>query len=163
VTITLRAMTQQEYDQRMPTLVREYADEEVKAGQVAAEDALEQAERENAQVLSDGLDTTGMLLFTAEVDGAPVGWLWLSLPGLDGRRPDTAWVYEVMIDPDQRGKGYGRELMLAAEQELTGRGVPRLGLNVFGDNTVARRLYESLGFAVTSQQMVKALTPAADG
>lgn len=46
------------------------------------------------------------------------------------------------------------------EAELTHLGVPELGLNVFGTNTVAIGLYRSLGFEVTSQQMAKRILPA---
>jgi len=47
--------------------------------------------------------------------------------------------------------------MRAAEEELVHRGVTKLGLNVFGGNTTAIRLYESLGYEVISQQMSKPL------
>lgn len=47
--------------------------------------------------------------------------------------------------------------MLAAERELVDRGVSRLGLNVFGANKTAVRLYERLGYQVIAQQMTKPL------
>jgi len=71
---------------------------------------------------------------------------------------DAAWVYNVEVDATERGKGYGRAILLAAEEELVRRGVTRLALNVFADNTVALRLYEDLGFRTTAQQMIKQLT-----
>jgi ribosomal protein S18 acetylase RimI-like enzyme len=79
-----------------------------------------------------------------------------ALPGAPGR-PNSAWVFDIEIDEAYRGKGYGRGLMEAAERELIGRGVTRLALNVFGYNTPAVKLYESLGFTVMSQQMAKPL------
>ena len=62
-------------------------------------------------LLPQGVETVGMLFRTGWVDGRPVSSLWIG--------------------------GYGRAIMLAAERELSGLGVPRLGLNVFGSNTVA--------------------------
>lgn len=47
--------------------------------------------------------------------------------------------------------------MLLAEQEAAARGMTSLGLNVHGQNTVARSLYDSLGYQVTAQQMKKVL------
>ncbi len=47
--------------------------------------------------------------------------------------------------------------MLLAEQEATARGMTSVGLNVHGQNTVARGLYDSLGYQVTAQQMKKVL------
>jgi len=64
----------------------------------------------------------------------------------------------VEVSAGHRGKGYGRAIMLAAEDELRQRGAERLGLNVFGTNRTAIALCDSLGFAVTSQQMSKPLT-----
>ena len=45
--------------------------------------------------------------------------------------------------------------MLLLEEELRERGIPRIGLNVFGRNAVARHLYESVGYQISSIQMSK--------
>jgi ribosomal protein S18 acetylase RimI-like enzyme len=47
--------------------------------------------------------------------------------------------------------------MRAFEGEARARGFARAGLNVYGDNHVARRLYESLGYVETSRQLHKEL------
>jgi ribosomal protein S18 acetylase RimI-like enzyme len=47
--------------------------------------------------------------------------------------------------------------MLLAEEEARRRGIDRLALNVFGRNTVARRLYRSLGYDENAIAMSKAL------
>jgi len=70
-------------------------------------------------------------------------------------RRDMAWVNDVEVDPEYRGRGYGRAAMLLAEREARVRGMTSLGLNVHGQNTVARSLYDSLGYQVTAQQMRK--------
>jgi GNAT superfamily N-acetyltransferase len=56
-----------------------------------------------------------------------------------------------------QGKGYGRALLQAAEQQAARHGSKAIGLNVFGTNTVARRLYESSGYQITSMNMRKEL------
>jgi ribosomal protein S18 acetylase RimI-like enzyme len=61
------------------------------------------------------------------------------------------------VHEDQRGKGYGRSIMLAGEDECRRRGHEYLDLNVYGDNGIAIGLYDSLGYVVTSQQMRKTL------
>jgi ribosomal protein S18 acetylase RimI-like enzyme len=67
------------------------------------------------------------------------------------------FIYGVEVDSGQRGKGYGRAIMLAGEEECRRLGHKHLDLNVFGDNTTAIGLYDSLGYAVISQQMRKEL------
>jgi ribosomal protein S18 acetylase RimI-like enzyme len=45
--------------------------------------------------------------------------------------------------------------MRLAEDEARARGMKSLGLNVHGQNMVARSLYESLGYQTTALQMKK--------
>ncbi|WP_411731667.1 hypothetical protein [Paeniglutamicibacter sp.] len=47
--------------------------------------------------------------------------------------------------------------MLLAEQKAKSAGAVELGLNVFGYNTGARKLYESLGYEPPSIRMAKPL------
>ena len=84
----------------------------------------------------------------------PVGTLWI---GEAGGATGEWWVWTVEIEESLRGRGLGRATMLLAEAEARLHGATRLGLNVFGPNRVARRLYESLGYEVTALQMSKSL------
>jgi ribosomal protein S18 acetylase RimI-like enzyme len=155
VDLTLRPMTAGELTARLTESIEGFAESLATSnGMPLAQARVESARRTN-ELLPHGVDTEDMLLWTAEAGGRPVGWIWVKLPG--GNRPGMAWVYMVGVDEAERGKGYGRAVMLAAEAELVRRGVPRLGLNVFGHNASAIRLYESLGYHVTEQQMAKPL------
>ena len=91
-------------------------------------------------------------------DGEVVGWIWIG-PFAEGS--DAWWVWDVEIDEQHRGAGHGRAAMQLAEQEAARHGAVTLGLNVFGYNDAARRLYESLGYETTSLQMRKPVGPAA--
>ena len=66
-----------------------------------------------------------------------------ALVGHDGHR---GWVYYVAADPAHRGKGYGREIMAAAENWLRQRGIEKLQLMVRPDNTQVQVFYETLGY-----------------
>jgi ribosomal protein S18 acetylase RimI-like enzyme len=89
-----------------------------------------------------------------------VGVLWIG-PFAEGS--DAWWVWDVEIDAQHRGAGHGRAAMELAEQEAARHGAATLGLNVFGYNTVARQLYESLGYETTSLQMRKPLSGGGGG
>jgi ribosomal protein S18 acetylase RimI-like enzyme len=65
------------------------------------------------------------------------------LVGHDGHR---GWVYYVTADPDYRFKGYGRDIMRAAEDWLRARGIEKLQLMVRGDNAKVHAFYKSLGY-----------------
>ncbi len=65
------------------------------------------------------------------------------LVGHDGHR---GWVYYVSVDPDYRGRGYGRAIMAAAEHWLHARGIQKLQLMVRGDNAKVHAFYQALGY-----------------
>jgi ribosomal protein S18 acetylase RimI-like enzyme len=67
------------------------------------------------------------------------------------------FIFNIEVDAEQRGHGYGRAIMLAGEDECRRLGFDRLDLNVFSDNETAVNLYNSLGYVTVAQQMRKQL------
>ena len=70
-----------------------------------------------------------------------------------GRSPGN----DIEIHEPWRHRGFGRAAMVAAEQIVRDAGTGEIGLNVFGFNEPARRLYDSLGYRVVATQMTKRL------
>lgn len=56
-------------------------------------------------------------------------------------------IQTIALDPQARGRGYGRRLMRTLLDDAESRGVREVFLEVRADNPVARELYLSLGFA----------------
>jgi ribosomal protein S18 acetylase RimI-like enzyme len=155
--LLVREMTRAEFDEWRDGVIRAFADEQVAAGNWASAEAVELAVKANDALLPDGFATAGMVFLRATLlDGRPVGALWLGLTH-PRSTPDCAFIYDVEIDQEHRGVGYGRALLAAAEDVVRCRGVGALELNVFGDNIRAIRLYESSGYRVVTQQMRKVL------
>jgi ribosomal protein S18 acetylase RimI-like enzyme len=154
--LTLRPMTRAEWDDWMPRQLAGYALLIVGSGEMSQADAWAKAAADTARSFHAGYATPGQLVFRLMAAGQSVGWLWLAVPGSDRDRL-MAWVYNIEVDPAFRGRGYGRAAMILAEGEARSRGMTSLGLNVHGQNTVARSLYDSLGYDVMSQQMKKSL------
>jgi ribosomal protein S18 acetylase RimI-like enzyme len=102
-------------------------------------------------VLPDGLATADTWIWAVEDDGRKVGTVFLGLRG------GEAWLYDITIDAEERGRGHGRAAMLALEGELRALGYGAVALNVWGGNVVARGLYRSLGYAEESVHMRKRL------
>jgi ribosomal protein S18 acetylase RimI-like enzyme len=152
----LRPMTADEYPIFVAATKAEYArDIEEHGGQTRAA-ALQKAEDDMASILPRGLETAGHSVFVVEADEAAVGRLWLAERPLGGRQ--VLFIYDISIEAEQRGRGYGRGAMRLAEEEARRRGIRRIELNVFGGNDVARSLYRSLGYVETSVQMAKDLS-----
>lgn len=118
---------------------------------LSAEEALEFAQRETDKLLPDGRGTEHHLIWTACDGDETVGNLWIAT------KQPIPFVYGIEVNAEHQGRGYGRAIMLAGEDECRRRGYHHLDLNVFGNNSTAISLYTSLGYAVISQQMRKEL------
>ena len=153
--VTVRPMTEAEYQSWSRKTAEDFATEQVATGAWMPEGAVEKAMEENAGLLPHGLATPRMLILQGVDElGQPIGYAWV---GLDHPRgtPDTGFIYDIEINEDRRGEGLGRALLLALEREVQHAGVSAIELNVFGRNRTAVSLYESAGYAVTTQQMRK--------
>ena len=95
----------------------------------------------------------GMTMFL--VDGERVGMVWVG-PSF-GNDERERYLYNVEIDVVRRGRGYGRAAVRAAEAWAQDQGASRLSLNVWGNNHVARSLYDSMGYVVAAPNMFRDL------
>lgn len=153
----LRPMTDEEFATYRAGAERAYALEMAASGQLDLAAAEKRSALEYAELLPDGLDSARMHLWTAEAGdpAEPVGLGWIELR--ERSSGVTAWVYDVAVDAEQRGRGLGRALMEALHDAARDLGATSISLNVFGHNTTAIHLYESLHYAVTAQQMKREL------
>ena len=150
-------MSPEDFEQLRSKVIKEFAFEQVRAGNWNDRDALRLAAEQTDVILPQGLATPGTLLLRARtVDGTRVGHVWISLEP-QGHATGEAWIYDIEVVEPMRGRGYGRLLLEAAERESRARGASSLGLNVFGANRVARTLYEHSGYEVRTLQMRKSL------
>ncbi|MFD7224434.1 GNAT family N-acetyltransferase [Streptomyces sp. NPDC059892] len=150
-----RPMNDAEYEAWEARALDEYARNWTARG-VPPEQARGKAEASHRENLPEGLATPGVSLSVLVHAGTTVGHVWVAprevRPGEWG-----SWVYDVAVAEDQRGKGYGRALMLLAERAALETGDSLLGLHVFANNTPAVRLYESLQYVTTRRNFFKQL------
>ena len=152
--LALSAMEASELGPWLDRLGAEYLEERVAAGD-DRERAHRVIARDRADFFPADAPAAGQLVFWVLEDERAVGSLWIG--AVPGSPPEHWWVWSIEIDEPFRGRGLGRAAMELAEQEARRGGARLLGLNVFGHNTVARSLYESLGYETTSLQMIKQL------
>jgi len=148
-------MGQNAYTRWLEPTIKEYAQERIDAGNWPAEQALDLARRQFAELLPGGPETASHTLWTIEdADGRDVGMLWVA------PHPTLAnglWIYDFSVVPEARGRGIGRAALDALDAWARDRGIVQIGLHVFGSNDVARRLYLRSGFIETDVSMVKRL------
>jgi ribosomal protein S18 acetylase RimI-like enzyme len=136
----------------IPQMAASYIEQRVAAGEPRAIAEAGSAQQ-FAQLFPDGKPAEGQHVMDVRRDGEIVGTLWMGRPF--GNAEDTWYVFYVEIEPSHRGEGLGRAAMEAAERWTIEHGGKRIGLNVFGNNHVARALYDSLGYEVLGTSMAK--------
>jgi ribosomal protein S18 acetylase RimI-like enzyme len=130
----------------------EYIAEQMLAGRTR-EAAQANSDETMRRTMVDGVLVGGNEVFTVQLGDERIGVLWIA--PRDGE--NSWWIYDIELAPEFRGRGLGRATMLLAEEAVRERGGSILGLNVFGHNSTARSLYDSLGYQPTSIQMSKPL------
>ncbi|HET7353789.1 MAG TPA: GNAT family N-acetyltransferase [Gaiellaceae bacterium] len=153
--VQLRPMRDEEFADWLPRMRDDYGQAMIDEAGIPPEGAREKAAADIEQLFPDGRPSDEQLVFVIEADGEPVGELWLADRDVLGQR--SLFIYDVHVAEPQRGRGLGKAAMLLAEDEARRRGIDRLALNVFGRNTVARRLYQSLGYEENAIAMSKSL------
>jgi ribosomal protein S18 acetylase RimI-like enzyme len=97
------------------------------------------------------------VVLVAERDGTVIGYTYAGVEGFDymSLRGPAGVVYDIVVDPDHRGRGVGRQLLDATIAALADRGAPRVLLSTAEWNEAAQRLFERAGFRRTMIEMTR--------
>lgn len=145
--VTGRPMTEHEFVKWREDQIVGYASDIAGSGLMSEAEARERSETQIDELLPDGVHTPGHTFLCIEAEGEVVATNWLK----HGYGPGTGFVFGVEVVSGNRGKGYGKAAMLLGEQACLEAGDNQLGLNVFGQNSVAIGLYYKLGY-VTAEK-----------
>ena len=115
-----------------------------------------------AAFLGTQLDNPDIAVLVAEVNGDVLGYTYAGVEGYDymALRGPAGAVYDIIVDPEYRGRGIGRLLLGAALDFLTSRRAPRVVLSTAAQNERAQRLFASAGFRPTMIEMTRELDDA---
>jgi ribosomal protein S18 acetylase RimI-like enzyme len=143
--VTLRPMTEDEFEALKAATYATYPEERARAagGGVVTEEEIEAGRRQIDELMGEGLQSKAHRYWkiVAPEVGA-VGDLWVMVEDAKHR----AFIYFIGTDAAYRGRGYGQQALEALEAQMRPLGVTQIALNVWGDNHVARRLYERVGY-----------------
>jgi ribosomal protein S18 acetylase RimI-like enzyme len=150
--ITLEPMQQEDFDRVIENEIKEYAADHVRNGNWPAEGALERSRKEFEALLPKGIHSTDQYLWAiVDLENKKIGMLWVQV------KDQKAFIYDFIIDESFRGKGYGKQTLLAMDEKLKSMNVESVGLHVFGDNITAQELYKKMGYQITGIHMNKVL------
>ena len=150
--ITLTPMSKSTQDEYFRRTWEAYRDDIIKAG-ITLEQAEENVKQTQESVLTNGILNSNQYIFDVNFNEIKIGILWL-VHRVEIKEGNW-YIYDIEIEEGERGKGLGKLTMLAAENFVKSQRGDTLGLNVFGFNIAARKLYESLGYETLAIQMKK--------
>ena len=153
--VVLQPIAAREFDAFFSHMHAQYVGERMHADGLDRDEAEALVAEQRRTTLPQGIATPNQHLLWGvdDADDRRIGLLWLALDA----RYRQAFIYQIFVFEALRRHGYGRALLDAAEAFARSRGARTIGLNVFAPNRGAIALYESAGFAATSQHMSKPL------
>jgi ribosomal protein S18 acetylase RimI-like enzyme len=104
------------------------------------------------------------LIFVAEADAAPAGYIYASVT----RHGETPWrhayemiyIHQIGVRVAHRRRGVGGALIAAVRAEAASRNVALLGLDVWSFNADARAFFRRQGFAPCQERMWSEMSKA---
>lgn len=132
-----------------------YAEENVAVGRWRTEEALGLSRDETERMLPQGIETPDHHLFEifAAAEQTPVGYVWLAAMPVGTVK--VAFVVQLKIHPEAQRQGHARAALDFVERRARQLGLSGMALQVFAHNPGAQALYESVGYKVSSFNMIK--------
>ncbi len=157
MSVVFRPMTQGEFETYCGWAISQFAKEVSRSRDLSPEEGLKESRKSFATLFPEGkVDSPDQFVHFIEAAGAAVGTIHF------GIRRDRAkpylYVWDVHIEPEHRGKGYGEATFRHLEELGKSMGFRELKLHVFGHNGIARSLYEKLGYRPESIVLGKILS-----
>ena len=150
--VEFEPMRRDEFSDYWKYSVESWARDMKKAGFLREDVSYEESKEQMKKFTPDGIDTKGHYFMHLVCDGERVGTIWFEIRERDVKE---SYLWDIIIQEDQRGKGYGKKSIVKLEEFVKRRGAVRVSLNVFGYNTVARNLYRKAGYSEASIIMIK--------
>ena len=143
--LELKPMNQDQYNNYITYSKNNYAQEIIKSRGIGIEEAMQITNKEYDALLSEGLKSKNQYLYTIENDNNKnIGIIWFS--SVSNHGDNELFLYDIEINKEFRGKGYGRESMDLLESKVKEFNMHTISLHVFLHNKIACSLYNKIGY-----------------
>lgn len=155
--VKLVKMNDSEFSDYLREAIPAYARTNIEAGRWSSLEANGISEAVHKQLLPNGKETEDnyLLKILAADRESVIGDLWVMLENNSGTI--SAYICDIVVYEPYRNKGYGKAALNELENFVSKLGASKIGLNVFNHNSVAVSLYNSLGYQVSNQFMLKSI------
>jgi len=149
--VTVRPMTDQEFEYFYQWSAEQYALELAGEASIPKADALKKALSELSGMLPDGLHTANHQLMTVEETARreAVGFIWTIYEITDGRK--QCFICDFAIWEPYRRNGYATAALHLAEAQAARSGCTETVLFVADRNAAAKALYQTCGYRLLRQ------------
>ena len=149
----LQKMTDEEFDHYLAYFIPDYAKDLSENYMIPLEKAMEESKDLMEQLLPNKQDTEGQLVYNIySIDeDKTIGVIWYNIQ----TESNKAYIYHILIKEEFRKKGFATFVLQELEETMKSTGITSMGLNVFGKNPNAYKLYEKLGYQTQSTAMGK--------
>lgn len=150
--INFEPMKEKDFPEYWKYSIESWSRDMQRAGLLKENITYEEGEEQIRKFLPEGQRTPGHHFMNIVSNGTRVGKIWYEVRE---RVTKEAYLWDIVINENQRGKGYGEETMGKLEEEVKKEGAKRIQLNVFGYNSAARNLYLKMGYNDMAITMIK--------
>lgn len=144
MTVTIRNMTEREFECFRRWSVEQQTRELMEESQLSHDAAAQKAAEEVAEMLPDGFHTQNHTFLSVMAEGENVGFLWAIDEEFEGEK--QRFLCDFAIWEPYRRRGYGEAALCLAQSQAHAAGREKIVLFVRDDNHSARRLYEKCGY-----------------
>lgn len=100
--------------------------------------------------------------FVAVIDGKVCGMIGTGIRYTYEHNSPSAAILALIVSDKVRGRGVGKALIAAAENDLAQKNIRRVAVYTHFRRTEAHEFYEKVGYTKNGFRLVKELPPAAD-
>lgn len=146
-------MTKRDFETFIKISKSEYKKDKMRANGFTEEEANKIVAEDFERFLPNGFESEDNFFFKVLKNETQIGYLWYLIRGASNNR--KAFIADILIYEEFRGKGFGKKTMLLLEEEVKRQDLKHIGLHVFGYNEKAIKLYQSLNYQTTDLVMEK--------
>lgn len=149
----LQQMTEEEFDQYLAYYIPDYAKDLSENYMIPFEKAMNESKELMEQLLPNKQNSEEQLVYNiySTDEDKTVGVIWYNIQSDSNK----AYIYHIFIKEEFRKKGFATLVLQELEETMKSVGITSMGLNVFGTNPNAYKLYKKLGYQVQSTAMGK--------